>query len=166
MPTADCNSPSSEPPLRRILATEKVRYLMHGEPFSVRSGGPVQEALEGIRRGSGSYALVLRDQTLVGILTERDHLDKIIGRSVDLDRPVDEFMTPDPLTIEAEASVAEAFECIVDGGFRHLPVVENGKVVGLVSALDLVRFVAELHPTEVFNLPPTPGRIMAEAEGG
>ncbi len=166
MPTAETHPSSSEPPLRRILATEKVRYLMDGEPFSVPAGCPVRDAIGGIRRGKGSYALVLREGRLVGIFTERDYLDKIAGCSVDLDRPVDEFMTPDPLTVKADAPVAEAFSIIVDGGFRHLPVVRDDQVVGMVSALDLVRYVAELRPTEVFNLPPTPGRIMAEAEGG
>jgi CBS domain-containing protein len=152
--------------LRRILAGEKVRYLMRKDPFAVEAGRPVAEAIDGIRRRRTSCALVLRAGRLVGIFTERDHLDKIAGRSVDLDRPVDEFMTPDPATLAPDDPVAEALARIVDGGFRHVPVVEDGSVVGLLSSLDLVRYVAELHPTEVFNQPPVPGQIMAEAEGG
>lgn len=166
MPTADSHPPASEPSLRRILATEKVRYVMQTDPLVVEAGTPVRETVDAIRRSPVSCALVLRRGRLVGIFTERDHLNGIAGRSVDLDRPVDEFMTTDPKTLQAEASVADALRQIVEGGFRHVPVVEDDHMVGLVSAGDLVRYVAELHPTAVFNLPPSPGQVMAEAEGG
>lgn len=166
MPTADSHPPSAEPSLSRILAAEKVRWVMKADPLMVEADSPVRETVGAIAHSPVSCALVLRRGRLVGIFTERDHLNGIAGRSVDLDRPVDDFMSADPTTLSAEASVADALRCIVEGGFRHVPVVEDDRVVGLVSAGDLVRYVAELHPTAVFNLPPTPGQVMAEAEGG
>ena len=85
---------------------------------------------------------------------------------VSLEQPVDEFMTSKPQSIGSDRSIAEALDLIIEGGYRHLPVVENDKVVGVLTSLGIVKYIAELFPTEVYNLPPRPDQVMHQAEGG
>jgi CBS domain-containing protein len=82
--------------------------------------------------------LVLDGARLVGILTERDVL-RVVAESVDLGTPVSERMTHAPETIESSDSVEHAAVLMIHGGFRHLPVVEDGAAVGILSIRDLVR---------------------------
>ncbi len=86
-------------------------------------------------------AIVLDDEegVLVGIFTERDIL-RALGSDFDAAaHTVAEWMTKDPATIEAGASVADALDRMLGGGFRHLPVLESGALVGIVSLRDLSR---------------------------
>ena len=152
--------------LRAILRSEKLRYVMRKSPFTVSTGSPVREAIEGIRSRTTGYALVLSGNALAGIFTERDYLDKIADQDVSLDRPVDEFMSKEPKILGPDDSVADALSLIVDGGYRHVPIVEQGEVQGVLSALDIVKYIAELYPTEVYNLPPRLDQVMHRAEGG
>jgi CBS domain-containing protein len=70
----------------------------------------------------------------------QEHADA--GRS----SPVTGWMTRDPVTIPADATVGQALDTMLDGGFRHLPVVQEGKVVGVVSIRDLSRSLARTKP--------------------
>ena len=91
-------------------------------------------------RGVGS-ALVVKDERLVGIVTERDVLRAVA--SGDVNGPVADWMTRHPETVDADESTQQAAVVMIHGGFRHLPVLENGKPVGIVSIRDLMRVVLE-----------------------
>lgn len=82
--------------------------------------------------------LVMTGSALVGILTERDVLR---AAASDHDLGVDSvrnWMTPDPVTADPDTRVGEATETMLAGGFRHLPVLDGGQVVGMVSLRDLL----------------------------
>jgi CBS domain-containing protein len=81
--------------------------------------------------------LVLDDGRLVGILSERDVLRAVATGQ--LEARVADAMTSTPDTIEVDESAGLAAALMIHGGFRHLPVVEGDKVVGIVSIRDLVR---------------------------
>lgn len=85
----------------------------------------------------GALAVVAEGQ-LLGVLSERDVIRKCLahGRRTD-DTTVADIMTPDPVTIDASAPLAEAMGAMVTGGFRHLPVMRNGAVVGMLSMRDI-----------------------------
>jgi CBS domain-containing protein len=83
-------------------------------------------------------ALVLEDGTLVGILTERDLL-RAVAAGAELSSPVSEWMAGQPETVVPDESLDQAGVLMIHGGFRHLPVLEGGQVVGIVSIRDLVR---------------------------
>jgi CBS domain-containing protein len=82
--------------------------------------------------------LVLDGERLVGILTERDVL-RVVADGTDLGTAVSTRMTHAPETIESSDSVEHAAVLMIHGGFRHLPVVEEGSAVGILSIRDLVR---------------------------
>ncbi len=88
-------------------------------------------------------ALVLDGEQLVGILTERDVVRAMSSAFDAPMRPVVEWMTKRPVTIPPEAAVKEALRVMVEGGFRHLPVLQGDVVVGMVSMRDIARALAD-----------------------
>jgi len=94
-----------------------------------------------VERGVGAV-LVLKGEALDGILTERD-LMKAVAAGFAEDAKVGEWMTRHPETIEADDSTGHAAALMIHGGFRHLPVLDQGKVTGIVSIRDLMRVALE-----------------------
>jgi CBS domain-containing protein len=80
--------------------------------------------------------LVLEGEKLIGIMTERDVLRAVGAGSID--GRVADWMTRDPITVDPHATHGEAAMMMIHGGFRHVPVVERGKLVGIVSIRDLL----------------------------
>jgi len=99
-------------------------------------------------QGSGAV-LVIQDERLIGIFTERDAVFRVIAQGRDARTTVlGDVMTPSPKTIDSNHSFGYAMLLMHENGFRHLPVMENGKPVGIVSARnaldpDLEEFVSE-----------------------
>ena len=98
--------------------------------------------------------MVVEDERLVGIFTERDVVFRVVARGLDAQTtPLSEVMTPEPLTVSPEKPFGYALVVMQENGFRHLPVVEDGKPVGMVSsrnAMDpeLEEFVSETRRRE------------------
>ena len=92
-------------------------------------------------RGIGAI-LVLSGDAISGILTERDVLRAVAQGGVE-GTSVAAWMTRDPDTVQPDTSLSEAAAIMVRGGFRHLPVVDGTKPVGIVSIRDLMRVVVE-----------------------
>lgn len=94
-------------------------------------------------KGIGAI-IVMDGEQLAGIFTERDALSKVLGEGRDPTKTkVSEVMTPDPLCVSPSTTVEEAMGIITDRRFRHLPVVENGRVVAMISSGDLTRWLVE-----------------------
>lgn len=109
------------------------------ETWCVVPEASVYEALE-IMADKNVGALVVVDQgTIVGILSERDYARKVILAGFgSKEMSVSEIMTPDPVTVGPDASVTECMELMTDNRFRHLPVVVDGELVGVISIGDVV----------------------------
>jgi len=88
-------------------------------------------------------ALVMEGERLVGILTERDVVRAMSGAFDAPMRPVIEWMTKRPTTAGPDTPVKEALRVMVEGGFRHLPVLDGDQVVGMVSMRDIARALAD-----------------------
>jgi CBS domain-containing protein len=117
--------------------------------------GEVVNKMEQGRRGA---VLVEAEGTLVGIFTERDLLNKVDHADPRwTEVPVREVMTPYPMVIRREDTIAEALRRLLDGRRRHLPVLdERGAVLGLMSIRDVLAHIASRFPQELVNLPPAP----------
>ena len=92
-----------------------------------------------VDRGIGS-AVVSDFGRLIGILTERDLLQAVAARTHSSEARVREWMTADPVTARPDTQAAEAAEIMLEKGFRHLPVVEGERAVGIVSVRDVLRW--------------------------
>jgi CBS domain-containing protein len=111
---------------------------MSQDLLTVSAGDRLGEAAKRmVARGVGAV-LVLEGENLEGILTERDLMRAVAGGYTEGAR-VAEWMTRHPETIDAEDSTDHAASLMIHGGFRHLPVVEEGHVAGIISIRDLMR---------------------------
>lgn len=100
-------------------------------------GATVREAAQVMREQKIGCVLVMEGQSLLGIFTERDVLTRVVAEGLDPDATrLGEVMTPAPDTISADDMAIEALRLMDDGGFRHLPVLKDGQVVGVVSRRD------------------------------
>lgn len=126
----------------------RVRQFEH-----VYTGASVLDVVERMSlKGVGSL-VVLGEQRMEGIVTERDVLVNI-PRLLERDNPltVDDIMTKNPITVDAAATVAECMAIMTHNAFRHLPVTDEGELVGVLSIKDLVRQVSKDHQSEVSEL--------------
>lgn len=116
--------------------------------FTTRKSVTVHEAVREMNRKRVGALVVIDEQRPVGIFTERDVLRRIVDEDRDpaLTKVV-EVMTPDPVTIATSMPVEDAMSMMTQRRFRHLPVVEGGVLVGIVSIGDLMRWVT-LHQAE------------------
>lgn len=107
----------------------------------------VRDAAIGMAAHHGSAVLVCRDDTLVGIFTERDLVARVVALGRDLDTPLVEVMTANPDIVDAAAPIETAIRQMTEQGYRHLPVIEDGHVLGLLAAHDLpLAELAEIAP--------------------
>ena len=119
-----------------------VGEIMSRELLHVEAGLPLEEAATRIDERHVGAALVLDGERLVGILTERDVLRAVAAGRVK-GTTVAEWMTHHPETIEPSDTTGQAAAIMIHGGFRHLPVLDGGKAVGIVSIRDLMRHVLD-----------------------
>ncbi|BBK30502.1 hypothetical protein STHU_11360 [Allostella humosa] len=88
-------------------------------------------------RGVGAVIVADGERRLLGIFTGRDAVCRVLADGLSpADAVLADVMTPDPATIPADATAIQALRLMADGGFRHLPVVADGRVVGIVSRGD------------------------------
>jgi len=149
------------------LLSDKIATLKLALPLSVPSGTSVREVIEQIQRRRAGCVLVCEGKRVVGIMTERDVLMKVVARDVSYDEPVDTFMTPSPQTLTADRTIGEAITLMNREGFRNIPIVDGatGEAVALFQVRDVIHHLAESFPAHVLNLPPRPHQKMLTPEG-
>ena len=118
------------------------RKVMSRTLLTVAPEAPLREVAERMVSRDVGAALVTEGERLVGIVTERDVL-RAVARGTPEDTSVAELMTPDPETMEPDESTEHAAVLMIHGGFRHLPIVEDDEIVGMLSIRDLMGVVLE-----------------------
>jgi len=119
-----------------------VAELLRVKPARVVSVSPTQSVLEAIKVLAAEdigAAIVMEGGLLAGIFSERDYTRKVIlkGRSSDATR-VEEIMTPNVIVVTPRTRTRECMQLMSEKNIRHLPVVEEGRVIGMVSIRDIV----------------------------
>jgi CBS domain-containing protein len=152
--------------LARNLKVESVSRLHPTPPRMVRPTQTVAEAVTVMRReGVGCLLVCSAEQQVVGIFTERDLMCRVLAHGLPLSTPVGECMTPDPVTVHPKEPIGSAVRRMEEGGYRHLPVVDGSKPVGILSVRRIMHYLVEHFPATVYNLPPDPGAVQQEREG-
>jgi len=151
--------------LARILKVESVSRLHPTPPRMLRPTQTVAEAVTLMRQEQVGCVLVCENQHIVGIFTERDLMRRVMALGKPLTLPLSECMTPDPVTVHPKEPIGSAVRRMEEGGYRHLPVVDDGKPVGILSVKRIVHYLVEHFPGTVYNLPPDPGAVQQEREG-
>jgi CBS domain-containing protein len=124
-----------------------VRHLLDGKGralFSIEPEDPVLEAVRMMADRHVGALLVMRGTELAGILSERDYARKVVllGRS-SAETPVWQIMTSPVITVSPDNSIQDCMRLMTERRIRHLPVVDGGRVVGMISIGDLVKAVIE-----------------------
>ena len=118
------------------------RTHMSRDLLTVDPGDPVTDVAKRMVAKDVGAVLVYDEGALRGILTERDVL-RAVADGLGDDTLVRDRMTPNPETLDAGDTTEHAAVLMIHGGFRHLPVMEEGEVVGVLSIRDLMRVVLE-----------------------
>ena len=114
-----------------------VREVMKTELYKVDPTTTLGEAASLMAQHRIGSTLVMQGDELIGIFTERDTV-RAISQSHDAPtHEISSWMTRNPRTVSPDVEADEALQTMLDNGFRHLPVVEGGKVIGMVSMRDL-----------------------------
>ena len=121
--------------------------------YSVEPSIMVYAAIELMCQKNIGGLLIVENGKLVGIFTERDYARKLIlkGKS-SKNTPLSELMTQNPITVTPENSIEDCMNLMTGKFIRHLPVVDEGKLVGMISIGDVVRFVIEEQRTIIEDL--------------
>lgn len=142
--------------LARKLKVESVSRLRSTPAWRLDPERTVADAVALMREKKVGCILVSQDERVVGIFTERDLLRRILAPGKPLSTPLLDCMTPRPVTVDPHDSVAAAIRRMIDGGYRHLPVIQDGRPVGILSVKRIVRYLVEQFAPNVYNLPPNP----------
>jgi CBS domain-containing protein len=129
---------------------------------AIHSVGPdtlVTECVRLMTAGKIGALIVMDGRRLIGIFTERDALNKVLAGGLDPGKTkVSEVMTKDPYCIGPTTTVGDAMQLITERRFRHLPIVDDGKVLAVVSSGDLTHWLVQDQMGEVKELVELAGR--------
>lgn len=151
----------------RKARADSVSMMETDDYVCVEPSTPLFKAVQVMKQDEGGCAIVCAaDRSVVGIFTERDLLNKIVGQAVDENAPVSNWMSPIVATLTPEATIGEAVAIMNDTGYRNIPLVKDGKLVGSISVFDVISYLAESYPKTTMNLPPNPHQVMESTDGG
>ncbi len=129
-------------PIRTIIENQHV--------LTASSSTSVSDAARMMKQSKTGAILVCDKQRLVGVFTERDALFRVLAEDCDPKTTLlSDVMTPDPQTIAPDRPLGHALHMMYEGGFRNVPVVENGEPIGLVSARDALNSELKAFVTEM-----------------
>ena len=120
-----------------------LRELMHDTFVSVAPEDTVGEAAQKMVEAGRGAAAVSDFGRLVGILTDRDVMRSVAARTHSSEERVRSWMTPEPITVGPDATAEEAAQIMLDNGFRHLPIVEGERPIGIISIRAVLRATTE-----------------------
>lgn len=138
------SKPEPATPVEQRVLTDRIHMLAPREPILVSPSTTVAEVLQTmVDRGVGSIIVVDGDQ-VVGIFSERDALMRLNTQAAELtERPIADFMTPNPEVLAIDDKIAFALSKMDVGGYRHMPVVDDGTCTGVVSVRDVLRYLSD-----------------------
>lgn len=126
---------SSDPTVAAMMV--EVGSLIRKPPITVPSGITIRETAALMSNKDVSSVMVMQDQELVGLVTDRDLRKRCVAIGLTGAETIDHIMTLNPMTIEARTLTAQALMTMTRMRFHHLPVTRNGELVGMVTATDL-----------------------------
>ncbi len=133
---------------RENLASDSSSHLLNqsvlemtraNHPYLVESSTPIKEVAELMGDKQVTSVMVMKKNRLCGIVTDRAFCTKVVADGIDSKAPIEKIMSPNPITIGHYKSGVEAMLLMASKRIRHLPIVNKDKVVGVITAADLLR---------------------------
>jgi CBS domain-containing protein len=159
-------TPAEKTDAPRRARQDSVSLLETDDYVSISPDTPLSETIERMKADEGGCVIICEGRRVVGIFTERDLIQKVIGRDLDMTTPVSCCMSSPVETLTLDATIGEAVRLMNEKGYRSIPLVTGGDLVGSISIFDIITYLAESYPKETMNLPPVPAQVMDTAEGG
>jgi CBS domain-containing protein len=126
------------------LLRDRIEQLWPKSPSTVAPDVPIGAVLKRMVDQAIGCVMVVDKGKLVGIFSERDALMKLnTDAKKFLSRPISQFMTPDPVTLETNDKIAFALHKMNVGGYRHIPILFEGELAGVISIRDILRYLTE-----------------------
>jgi len=140
----DLSIPHPNTSLERGLLKDRIEVLQPNRPLTVSPTMLVGKVLQKMIDKRIGCVMVVEGDQLQGIFSERDALLKINADVQQyIDRPITSVMTPNPVTLEAKDKIAFALHKMHVGGYRHLPILSDGKLTGVISIRDILGYLTK-----------------------
>ena len=134
---------------------EELGRLIFREPVILPPTASLRAAIALMNDSKIGCLLVGTTTSIEGIFTERDVLGRVAAADLDLDEAIlGDFMTPNPECLGIDDQIVHALNAMIVGGYRHVPILCEGRPVGVFGMRDCMRFIVDLHPRAVLNAPP------------
>lgn len=139
--------------MQKLVTVDALLREKGTEVYSIPPEATVFDALKVMREKNVGALLVMREEKLVGIISERDYARKIAieGRDSRV-TPVSDIVTSAVRTVTRNTSIQDCMELMSGHRVRHLPVVEGGKVMGIISVGDLVKWIIQAQSATIDQL--------------
>jgi CBS domain-containing protein len=121
----------------------KVRDVMTAEPIVLQQDQSIADAAQAMRDASVGAVLVVDGDKLCGLVTDRDIVVRAVAESALPDSPVGQVVSPDLVAVGADDETADAARVMQDNAVRRLPVLDDGRIVGIVTIGDLAVSLGE-----------------------
>lgn len=143
---APLDQPRPDSRVERCLVEDAVSTLRAAPPVTLPPEATLGAALIAMQEHNvGAILVVAADGSLLGIFSERDLLKKVAGVHADFaDLPVSQFMTPRPETVATTDTLNYVLHKMDGGGYRHVPVLRDGRPIGIISVRDMLRHLTRL----------------------
>ena len=130
--------------LEGSLMRDSITTIMSTDPAILHPQQPVWKALDLLSSREIGCVVVVEFDRIVGIFTERDALERLNADAESLrDHPISQFMTKNPETVPEDAEIMFALHKMDVGGYRHLPVLRGGSLVGVLSARHIFQYIGD-----------------------
>ncbi|WP_417796581.1 DUF294 nucleotidyltransferase-like domain-containing protein [Terasakiella pusilla] len=122
------------------LVTTKVRDLLRRQgPVTIEPETTIQQAAQKMSKEGVSCLLVLKDDAIVGIVTDKDLRNRVVAKGFDIAKPLSDIMTANPICIDAEDYLFDAMLLMSQKNIRHLPVMDAGRAAGVITNTNIVQ---------------------------
>jgi len=130
--------------IERNLLKQSLEMIATKDYVEMSPDTTVRNAIDLMNKGGFHCAMIIENQSIVGIFTERDILNKLAQQFKDkADSPVSDFMTTKPVTLRSQDPIVYGLNRMMVGEYRHIPIEKNGQLSGMVSVRDVLRYMVE-----------------------
>ena len=148
-----------------IFRKDDCRRIITNDLNEIPKTATIRDAIDALRTKWESYVCILdENRTLLGIITERDILQYIATSKLDEKAPATSIMTTDFETVECSETIAVIAVKLYRNSFKHLPIYDENKLVGIVSARDFIHYLDDYFAETVYNV--SPGQPKQERREG
>ncbi|HDS74903.1 MAG TPA: CBS domain-containing protein [Firmicutes bacterium] len=153
-------------PFQETLEETQIRHLNLPSPNVLSPTISIRSAIKHMRKVKCACGLVVKNEKLIGIVTERDVMNKVVGRPEMVGRQIREIMTPNPVTLGPDNSLDDAIELMSRGGYRNVPIIDDeNRAIASLNVHQILQFILENFPQDANNLPPRPEQQIPTPEG-